>query len=211
MLVAASDSVIAESMTPSPGVPVDNNAAVSTRELEPEKKLVLEQAAFDALLEVLQVQNPQLSIFTSFTKLASKLYTPGIQSRMLAGLGGATWREAHRSTKFWVELHSKLEEFRNTTGYSGKAGEEWQAHKQTLMALSWKESFMPALTAHRQLGLWVEESKKRGEWVASDAEKFAGRLATFSAALLQAPNVSAEDLAGGFKGYNVELFAWFQV
>jgi hypothetical protein len=36
MLLAANDSEKFESMTPSPGVPVDSNVAVS-RELEPEK------------------------------------------------------------------------------------------------------------------------------------------------------------------------------
>jgi hypothetical protein len=96
MLLAASDSEKFESMTPSPGVPVDSNVAVS-RELEPEKELVLQQVAFDALLEVLQVQNPQLSIFASFTNLTYKLYTPDMQSRMKSGLGGAILRDANRS------------------------------------------------------------------------------------------------------------------
>jgi hypothetical protein len=168
--------------------------------------------AFDALLEVLQVQNPQLSIFASFTNLTYKLYTPDMQSRMKSGLGGAILRDANRSMILWIKLHSKLEEFRNTTGYSGKAGDEWQAHKQNLRSASvpWRESVKPAMEVHRRLGLWVEEYKKRGEWVASDVEEFANRLATFYAVLLQAPNVSEEDLAGGFKEYNVELLAWFQ-
>ena len=58
---------------------------------------------------------------------------------------------------------------------------------------------------------FLEESKKRGDWLASDAGDFANHLAIFYTALLQAPNVPLEDLGGWLKDYKVELLTWFQV
>jgi hypothetical protein len=95
-----------------------------------------------------------------------------------------------------MKIHGKLEDFRETTGYTGEAGEDWQEHKVKLILLSWKDPLMPALAAHRRLGLFVEESKKRGEWLASDAVDFANHIAIFYATLLQAPNISVQDLGG---------------
>jgi hypothetical protein len=69
---------------------------------------------------------------------------------------------------------------------------------------------MPAMVAYRQLGIFVQDAKKREAWI--DAEDVLARnSATFYAAMLEAPGIKEEDLVDGFKEYNVELLAWFQM
>ncbi|KAI4639939.1 hypothetical protein J4E93_008738 [Alternaria ventricosa] len=172
-----------------------------------EKEKHLQTIAFDELVEVLQVSNPQHTTLSKLEPYADTLYTPKTYERMSIALG-PVFDQAYEAMQLWHAIHRKLKEFRETTKYEGKAGADWQAYKQALRSVSWKES-LPAMTAHRQLGLFVEEMKKRGEWFAS-SEGFADDLARFYAALLLPPNISAEDLVGGFEEYNVELLKWFE-
>jgi len=180
----------------------------SFENLTSEKEKHLQNLAFDELVEVLQISNPQHSTLSKLQPYVNNIYTPKTYERMKIALGPA-FSKAYEAMQLWHEIHGKLREFRETTKYEGKAGADWQAYKQALRSVSWKES-LPAMTAHRQLGLFVDESKKRGEWFA-DSAVFADCLARFYATLLQPPNISAEDLVGGFEEYNVELLKWFEV
>jgi hypothetical protein len=135
--------------------PTEDNAIIP-HDLEPEKEFALQQAAFDELLVVLQASNPQPTTLTSFGHMVCKLYTPGMHAKMKVVLGGATLQKGYEAIRLWMRIQSKLEDFRKMTSYLGKAGEDWQAHKQKLKSRSWKESLMPALAADRQLGLFVK-------------------------------------------------------
>lgn len=130
---------------------------------------------------MLQISNPQHSTLSKLESYVNNIYTAETYERMKLALRSA-FTQAYQAMQLWHEIHGKLKEFRETTKYEGKAGADWQAHKQALRSVSWKES-LPAMTAHRQLGLSVEESKKRGEWFASSAV-FADHLARFYATLL---------------------------
>ena len=69
---------------------------------------------------------------------------------------------------------------------------------------------MPAISAYRKLGFFKDEAKRCEEWC-SDEDDFAEKLADFYATLLEPSYISSEDLVGGFKEYNFELLAWFQM
>ena len=64
------------------------------------------------------------------------------------------------------------------------------------------------IVTHRQLVLFAENLKMCNDWNENEDE-FAQDLSIFFAALLEDPVVEADDLVGGFKEYNLELFAWF--
>ena len=182
--------------------------AASSQELEPEKEHVLQEIAFDELFDVLQQPKPQSNKFDELDKHIHKLYSDAIHARMLAAIGGPRLRKGIAAMRLWTKMHSKLRDFQSSTGYDGKAA-DWDAHKQSLKSRSWKDAYMPALTAYRKLGLFVREMRERREWVVG-ADGFAADLADFYGSLLEAPGVKPEDLVDGFKEYNVELLAWFE-
>ncbi|KAG9186241.1 hypothetical protein G6011_02797 [Alternaria panax] len=181
------------------------------KEIKLETESLLQQVVFDELLEVLKVSNPQGSDTMDLSSHARNLFTPGNHKSMKAVLGSTILDEAYEAMVLWCKIHAKLHEFRRSTNYTGKAGTDWQAHKQTLSKISWREASLPAVVAHRRLGLFVEDLNRRGEWVAPRPDEFASRVACYYATLLQAPNVYIEDLVDGFQEYNVELLKWFQI
>lgn len=61
-----------------------------------------------------------------------------------------------------------------------------------------KNSYKPTVEAHRRLAAFTKERKANGDWF--EGEDFAGNLALFYDALLQAPNCGAEDLVRGSRG-----------
>ncbi|KAI4666980.1 uncharacterized protein J4E79_001661 [Alternaria viburni] len=170
-----------------------------------------QQAAFDELVEVLKTSTPQGSKTRKLEFIRCKLSTTETLKRMKRELGTADFKESYTSMLLWHKIHAKLRDFQMATNYHGKAGADWRTHKQTLRASSWKDASLPALAAHRELGLFVQESEGRREWVAFRPGVFATRVACFYATLLQQPNVGAADLVAGFQEYNVELLKWFEV
>ncbi|KAF2031029.1 hypothetical protein EK21DRAFT_88360 [Setomelanomma holmii] len=152
---------------------------------------------------------PQETAITQFSDHVRTLYRPFVHSRTQAALGNARLRKAIDAYKLWVQMHDKLQIFRAATKYDGMAS-GWNAHKQAQRTISWKKAYVPALSAYRQLRLFVEEIKKQGEWPEVE-EDFAAELADFDGTVLEAPGVQPEDLVDGFKEYNIELLAWFSV
>ncbi|KAH6865183.1 hypothetical protein BKA58DRAFT_404946 [Alternaria rosae] len=131
--------------------------------------------------------------------------------RMQAALNSNMLKESYTAMVLWHEIHTRLHDFQTITNFTGKAGADWQAHKQTSREISWKNALLPALAAHRELGLFVKVLDMRGEWVASRPDEFAKRVAFFYATLLQQPMFPTEDLVDGIQEYNVELLKWFEV
>ncbi|KAI4945143.1 hypothetical protein J4E91_008120 [Alternaria rosae] len=182
-----------------------------SKDNRPEREWRLQRTAFDELLELLQESPPQASRSRELESYKCKLYTSETHKRMQAALGSNMLKESYTAMVLWHEIHTRLHDFQTITNYTGKAGADWQAHKQTLREISWKNALLPALAAHRELGLFVKVLDMRGEWVASRPDEFAKRVAFFYATLLQQPMFPTEDLVDGVQEYNVELLKWFEV
>jgi hypothetical protein len=182
-----------------------------TKDTTPENESLLQQIAFDELVQLLKVSTPQGFKHKKLETYTWNLLTPETRHRMQKALDNTVLKESYEAVLLWHKIHAELQRFQTTTHYNGKAGAEWQSHKQVLRVSSWKEGSLPAVAAHRELGLFVQQCERRGEWVASRSDEFARRVACFYATLLQAPNVCTEDLVGGFYEYNVELLMWFRV
>ncbi|KAI4664480.1 uncharacterized protein J4E88_010732 [Alternaria novae-zelandiae] len=103
--------------------------------LPPEKEKHLQNLAFDELVEVLQIPNPQHSTLSKLQLYVNNIYTPKTYERMKMALGPA-FSKAYKAMQLWHEIHGKLREFRETTKYEGKAGADWQAYKQALRSVS---------------------------------------------------------------------------
>ncbi|KAI4622196.1 hypothetical protein J4E83_004936 [Alternaria metachromatica] len=183
----------------------------SSMDSKPKEESLHQQAAFDELVEVLKTSTPQGSKTRKLEFIRCKLSTTATLKRMKRELGTTIFMESYTSMLLWHKIHAKLQDFQMATSYHGKAGADWRAHKQTLRASSWKDASLPALSAHRELGLFVQELEGRREWVAFRPDVFATRVACFYATLLQQPNIGAADLVAGFQEYNVELLKWFEV
>ncbi|KAH7091158.1 hypothetical protein FB567DRAFT_616619 [Paraphoma chrysanthemicola] len=193
----------------SPTLPALKQEGDSHGDITPEKVWVLQQTAFDQLLAILQASDTQDASLMQFDNHVRDIHCPMVHERMKLSLGNRRLSSAVEAYNMWSRMHEELRQFRVATKYTGKA-DGWTAHKQTLRAVSWKEVYVPALNAHRQLGLFVMETKKREEWPLTE-DDFAAQLADYHATLLEAPAVQPEDLVDGFKEYNVELLAWFQL
>ncbi|KAI4614041.1 hypothetical protein J4E80_006731 [Alternaria sp. BMP 0032] len=130
---------------------------------KPKEESLHQQAAFDELVEVLKTSTPQGSKTRKLEFIRCKLSTTATLKRMKRELGTTFFMESYTSMLLWHKIHAKLQKFQMVTNYHGKAGADWRAHKQTLRASSWKDASLPALAAHRELGLFVQESEGRRE------------------------------------------------
>ena len=113
-----------------------------------------------------------------------------------------------KALKFWLDAHHPIEQLRACMRYRGPAG-GWKAHKRSLRELSWTAHYKPHIIAHRELHKWARKSKEQGKWLKGN--QFDQDLATVFSIFIQDPSCDAEDLVGGFKEYNQELFAWFNL
>ncbi|KAH7130815.1 hypothetical protein B0J11DRAFT_262312 [Dendryphion nanum] len=71
----------------------------------------------------------------------------------------------------WTAMHGALSDFRRLTGYSGRAGDDWQAYRR---GLSFRERVV-VMEAENQLGTWRLERRREGLWVDEERGKDGGR------------------------------------
>jgi hypothetical protein len=82
-------------------------------------------------------------------------------------IGATRLATSTQVSQMWLSMHHVLRKFQSDTGFFGKAS-DWPEHKQTLRSKSWKGAYKPAMVAYCQLGIFVQDAKKREAWI--DAE-----------------------------------------
>lgn len=106
----------------------------------------------------------------------------------------------------WFETHQRIDEFWDTTGYTGYAG-GWIAHLQTRRksGAQWQKEMWVVMKSFNDLRLWV----LRGP-LCQDLTNFNKKLASLFVQWVPAGECTLEDLMIGFTDYNKVLVTWFE-